>query len=76
MRGKLYNKCHLFSFSLHQGYVSEIEELRAQLMESNAMYEATRKREQVVAKTRHDSLSDPMAIIDDAKRELYKVSLN
>ncbi|KOB72682.1 putative kinesin family member 21A [Operophtera brumata] len=52
---------------------TEIEELRAQLMESNAMYEATRKREQVVARTRHDSLSDPMAIIDDAKRELYKL---
>lgn len=38
------------------------------------MYEASRRREAtVVARTRHDSVSDPSAIIDDAKRELYKV---
>ncbi|CAH2050827.1 unnamed protein product, partial [Iphiclides podalirius] len=56
--------------TLVQGYVSEIEDLRAQLMEANALYEASRKRE---ARTRHDSMhADPNAILDDAKRELYK----
>ncbi|CAH0727583.1 unnamed protein product, partial [Brenthis ino] len=56
--------------ALVQGYVSEIEDLRAQLMESNALYEASRKRE---ARTRHDSsMLDASTILDDAKRELYK----
>ncbi|CAG4954104.1 unnamed protein product [Colias eurytheme] len=56
--------------ALVQGYVSEIEDLRAQLMESNALYEASRRREQ---RTRHDSsILDTSTIIDDAKRELYK----
>ncbi|CAK1602396.1 unnamed protein product [Parnassius mnemosyne] len=55
--------------TLVQGYVSEIEDLRAQLMEANALYEASRKRE---ARTRHDSVHDPNSILDDAKRELYK----
>ncbi|XP_068626168.1 kinesin-like protein KIF21B [Battus philenor] len=55
--------------TLVQGYVSEIEDLRAQLMEANALYEASRKRE---ARTRHDSVHDPSSILDDAKRELYK----
>nr|XP_049692425.1 kinesin-like protein KIF21A isoform X2 [Helicoverpa armigera] len=64
------NECSLTS--LVQGYVSEIEDLRAQLLESNAMYEASRKREATVARTRHDSVQDPSLIIDDAKRELYK----
>ncbi|CAB3256294.1 unnamed protein product [Arctia plantaginis] len=64
------NDCSLTS--LVQGYVSEIEDLRAQLMESNAMYQASRRREATVARTRHDSVSDPTAVIDDAKRELYK----
>ncbi|KAJ8736067.1 hypothetical protein PYW08_006723 [Mythimna loreyi] len=64
------NDCSLTS--LVQGYVSEIEDLRAQLLESNAMYEASRKREATVARTRHDSVQDPSLIIDDAKRELYK----
>ncbi|XP_050554596.1 kinesin-like protein KIF21A isoform X2 [Spodoptera frugiperda] len=64
------NDCSLTA--LVQGYVSEIEDLRAQLMESNAMYEASRKREATVARTRHDSVQDPSLIIDDAKRELYK----
>ncbi|XP_050669615.1 kinesin-like protein KIF21A isoform X2 [Leptidea sinapis] len=58
--------------ALVQGYVSEIEDLRAQLMEANAMYEASRRRETQV-RTRHDSsLLDTSSIIDDAKRELYK----
>ncbi|KAG7310399.1 hypothetical protein JYU34_003174 [Plutella xylostella] len=56
--------------TLVQGYVREIEELRAQLMESNALYEASRKREQVRA--RHESSHDTASLIDDAKRELYK----
>ncbi|CAH0592830.1 unnamed protein product [Chrysodeixis includens] len=64
------NDCSLTS--LVQGYVSEIEDLRAQLLESNAMYEASRKREATVARTRNDSVQDPSLIIDDAKRELYK----
>lgn len=64
------NDCSLTS--LVQGYVSEIEDLRAQLMESNAMYEASRRREATVARTRNDSVHDPSAVIDDAKRELYK----
>ncbi|KAH9628392.1 hypothetical protein HF086_015922, partial [Spodoptera exigua] len=64
------NDCSLTA--LVQGYVSEIEDLRAQLMESNAMYEASRKREATVARTRNDSVQDPSLIIDDAKRELYK----
>ncbi|XP_022822268.1 kinesin-like protein KIF21A isoform X3 [Spodoptera litura] len=64
------NDCSLTA--LVQGYVSEIEDLRAQLLESNAMYEASRKREATVARTRHDSVQDPSLIIDDAKRELYK----
>ncbi|XP_072939722.1 kinesin-like protein KIF21B [Epargyreus clarus] len=56
--------------ALVQGYVTEIEDLRAQLMESNALYEASRKRE---ARTRHDSsVHDASALLDDAKRELYK----
>ncbi|CAG4977423.1 unnamed protein product [Parnassius apollo] len=55
--------------TLVQGYVSEIEDLRAQLMEANALYEASRKRE---ARTRHESVHDPTSILDDAKRELYK----
>ncbi|XP_038220931.1 kinesin-like protein KIF21A isoform X1 [Zerene cesonia] len=56
--------------ALVQGYVSEIEDLRAQLMEANALYEASRRREQ---RTRHDSsILDTSTIIDDAKRELYK----
>ncbi|XP_047531443.1 kinesin-like protein KIF21A [Vanessa atalanta] len=56
--------------ALVQGYVTEIEDLRAQLMESNALYEASRKRE---TRTRHDSsLFDASTILDDAKRELYK----
>lgn len=58
--------------SLVQGYVSEIEDLRAQLLEANAMYEASRKREAIVTRTRHESVHDPMSVIDDAKRELYK----
>ncbi|CAH2102149.1 unnamed protein product [Euphydryas editha] len=62
------NDCSLTA--LVQGYVSEIEDLRAQLMEANALYEASRKRE---ARTRHDSsLFDASTILDDAKRELYK----
>ncbi|KAL4718358.1 hypothetical protein ACJJTC_012846 [Scirpophaga incertulas] len=56
-----------------QGYVTEIEDLRAQLMEANALYEATRRRQ--VTRTRHDSMTDPCAILDDAKRELDKVNL-
>ncbi|CAK1540289.1 unnamed protein product [Leptosia nina] len=56
--------------ALVQGYVSEIEDLRAQLMEANALYEASRRRE---ARTRNDStMLDTSTIIDDAKRELYK----
>ncbi|XP_032528899.2 kinesin-like protein KIF21A isoform X2 [Danaus plexippus] len=56
--------------ALVQGYVSEIEDLRAQLMEANSLYEASRRRE---ARTRHDSsLMDASTILDDAKRELYK----
>ncbi|KPI95115.1 Kinesin-like protein KIF21A [Papilio xuthus] len=55
--------------TLVQGYVTEIEDLRAQLMEATALYEASRKRE---ARTRHDSQQDPNSILDDAKRELYK----
>ncbi|VVC92622.1 unnamed protein product [Leptidea sinapis] len=40
--------------------------------DSNAMYEASRRRETQV-RTRHDSsLLDTSSIIDDAKRELYK----
>ncbi|KAJ0182300.1 hypothetical protein K1T71_001669 [Dendrolimus kikuchii] len=58
--------------SLVQGYVSEIEDLRAQLLESNAMYEASRKREAIVTRTRHESVHDPLAVLDDAKKELYK----
>lgn len=54
--------------------MSEIEDMRAQLMESNAMLEASRKREAVAARTRHESSSDPMSVIDGAKRELYKVT--
>lgn len=51
--------------------MSEIEDLRAQLMEANSLYEASRRRE---ARTRHDSsLMDASTILDDAKRELYKV---
>lgn len=50
--------------------MTEIEDLRAQLMEASALYEASRKRE---ARTRHDSHHDPNSILDDAKRELYKV---
>lgn len=58
-----------------KGYVSEIEDLRAQLMESNALYEASRKRE-ARERTRHDSsLVDASSILDDAKRELYKVCI-
>lgn len=64
-----------YSFFLFQGYVREIEELRAQLLEANAMYEASRKREAVAARARHDStLHDTASVIDDAKRELYKVT--
>ncbi|XP_013183944.2 kinesin-like protein KIF21A isoform X1 [Amyelois transitella] len=59
--------------SLVQGYVGEIEELRAQLMEATALYEGSRRREALAARARHDSLAaDPAAVIDDAKRELYK----
>ncbi|XP_045488481.1 kinesin-like protein KIF21A isoform X2 [Pieris rapae] len=62
------SECNLTA--LVQGYVSEIEDLRAQLMEANALYEASRRRE---ARTRHDSsVLDTSTIIDDAKRELYK----
>ncbi|XP_039757406.1 kinesin-like protein KIF21A isoform X2 [Pararge aegeria] len=56
--------------ALVQGYVTEIEDLRAQLMEANALYEQNRRRE---ARTRHDSsLLDTSSILDEAKRELYK----
>ncbi|XP_052738469.1 kinesin-like protein KIF21A [Bicyclus anynana] len=56
--------------ALVQGYVTEIEDLRAQLMEANALYEANRRRE---ARTRHDSsLLDTSSVLDEAKRELYK----
>ncbi|XP_041975160.1 kinesin-like protein KIF21B isoform X2 [Aricia agestis] len=51
--------------TLVQGYVSEIEELRAQLLEAQALYEGCRRRA-----ARHDP--DPDAILTDAKRELYK----
>ncbi|XP_049882022.1 kinesin-like protein KIF21A isoform X2 [Pectinophora gossypiella] len=64
------NDCSLTA--LVQGYVSEIEDLRAQLMEANAMYEATRKRGAIAARTRHESVHDASSILDDAKRELYK----
>ncbi|CAH0405180.1 unnamed protein product [Chilo suppressalis] len=57
---------------LVQGYVSEIEDLRAQLMEATAMYEASRRREMKVTRTRHDSTHDASSILDDAKRELDK----
>lgn len=43
-------------------------------MEANALYEASRRREATVARTRHESVHDPSVIIDDAKKELYKVS--
>ena len=44
-------------------------------MESNALYEASRKRE-ARERTRHDSsLVDASSILDDAKRELYKVCI-
>ncbi|XP_045770281.1 kinesin-like protein KIF21A isoform X1 [Maniola jurtina] len=56
--------------TLVQGYVAEIEDLRARLMEANALYETNRRRE---ARTRHDSsLLDTSSILDEAKRELYK----
>ncbi|XP_063395660.1 kinesin-like protein KIF21A [Cydia fagiglandana] len=58
--------------ALVQGYVGEIEELRAQLMEANALYEASRRREAMAARTRHESVHDTSSIIDEAKRELYK----
>ncbi|KAL0901200.1 hypothetical protein ABMA27_006503 [Loxostege sticticalis] len=58
--------------ALVQGYVSEIEDLRAQLMEATALYEASRRREQMVGRTRHESVHDTSSVIDDAKRELYK----
>ncbi|XP_021206270.2 kinesin-like protein KIF21B isoform X1 [Bombyx mori] len=64
------NDCSLTT--LVQGYVSEIESLRAQLMETTAMYEASRRREQMTSRTRHESAHDPAAVIDEAKRELYK----
>ncbi|KAG6447021.1 hypothetical protein O3G_MSEX004731 [Manduca sexta] len=63
------NDCSLTA--LVQGYVSEIEDLRTQLMEANALYETSRRRE-AVARTRNDSVHDPSAVLDDAKRELYK----
>lgn len=54
--------------------MSEIEELRAQLMEATALYEGSRKREALAARARHDSMAnDPSSVLDDAKRELYKV---
>ncbi|CAH0766143.1 unnamed protein product [Diatraea saccharalis] len=57
---------------LVQGYVGEIEDLRAQLIEANALYEASRRRELQVTRTRHDSTNDASSILDDAKRELDK----
>ncbi|XP_026320009.1 kinesin-like protein KIF21B isoform X2 [Hyposmocoma kahamanoa] len=64
------NECSLTS--LVQGYVSEIEDLRAQLMEANALYETTRNSRKIAARARHDSIHDASSVIDGAKRELYK----
>ncbi|KAM3967672.1 kinesin-like protein 31E [Aphomia sociella] len=55
--------------ALVQGYVSEIEELRAQLLEATALREAGRRQ---TLRTRRDSADRPAAVLDDAKRELYK----
>ncbi|XP_043255529.1 kinesin-like protein KIF21A isoform X2 [Colletes gigas] len=49
--------------SLVQGYVQEIEELRARLLEAEAMYQQLKKRQMQ---------SDSTSVLNDAKKELQK----
>ncbi|XP_076638046.1 kinesin-like protein 31E isoform X3 [Colletes latitarsis] len=64
--------------SLVQGYVQEIEELRARLLEAEAMYQQLKKRQMQVnaANPYGDSgyifQSDSTSVLNDAKKELQK----
>ncbi|KZC06514.1 Kinesin-like protein KIF21B, partial [Dufourea novaeangliae] len=64
--------------SLVQGYVQEIEELRARLLEAEAMYQQLKKRQMQVnaANPYGDSgyvcQSDSTSVLSDAKKELQK----
>ncbi|GBP38725.1 Kinesin-like protein KIF21B [Eumeta japonica] len=50
------------------GYVAEVEELRAKLIEANGMYEAARRRESRV-RSQHNSTA---TLLNDAKRDLQE----
>ncbi|KAL6259324.1 hypothetical protein P5V15_009240 [Pogonomyrmex californicus] len=62
--------------SLVQGYVQEIEELRARLLEAEAMYQQLKKRQMLVnaANPYGDSSyhSDSISVLIDAKRDVEK----
>ncbi|KAG7203017.1 hypothetical protein KM043_010144 [Ampulex compressa] len=64
--------------SLVQGYVQEIEELRARLLEAEAMYQQLKKRQMQVnaanpyGDSPYISHSDSSSVLNDAKKELQK----
>ncbi|XP_020295594.1 kinesin-like protein KIF21A isoform X2 [Pseudomyrmex gracilis] len=62
--------------SLVQGYVQEIEELRARLLEAEAMYQQLKKRQmQVIAANPYGDSSfhfDPASVLSDAKKDVEK----